>query len=114
MSAQSEETVRRVAGELWDKFPAVAALLILRRYVDDIAKSTKSKHDSLQLTVETSKILQEKLNMFIKGWAIAGEKPPSDVSKDGVSVDLGGNTWYTESDLFTLNNPPLCFDKKKR
>ena len=29
-------------------------------------------------------------------------------------MDIGGNTWYTEADLYTLNNPPLCFEKKKR
>ena len=92
----------------------MAALLTLGRYVDGIAKSTKSKQESLRLTTETSDILQKKLNMAIKGWAIAGENPPPEVSKDGISVDFGGNTWYTKSFLYTLNNPPLCFEKKKR
>ena len=114
VSAQSEEAVRRVAKDLWASYPSVAKLLTKRRYVDDIAKSTNSKQESLQLTQDTSMILQEKLNMKIKGWSIAGEKPPSDITKDGVSVDLGGHTWYTESGLFSLNLPPICFIRKKR
>ena len=114
VSAQTEEIVRRMAKELWEFFPEVAALLIKRRYVDDMAKSTKSKQESMKLIEQTSKILAEKLKMEIKGWAVAGEKPPPEVTKDGESVDLGGILWYTEPDLFTLNLPPLCFMKKKR
>ena len=114
VSAQSEETVRRVANELWDTFPMVATLLIKKRYVDDLAKGTKSKEESLKLTMETSQILKKKLNMEIKGWSIAGEKPPTQVTKDGVSVDLGGHIWWPEPDIFAQNIPPICFDKKKR
>ena len=114
VSAQSEETVRRIAVELWDSFPKVALLLLYRRYVDDLAKSTNSREESTKLIQETSKILEEKLKMSIKGWSISGENPPTDVSKDGVSVDLGGHTWYPAADLFTLNLHPLCFQKKKR
>ena len=42
VSSQSEETVRRVAKDLWQDYPDVAALLINHRYVDDLAKSTDS------------------------------------------------------------------------
>ena len=114
VSAQSEETVKRVARELWDTFPKVAALLIRKRYVDDIAKSTNSTEESKKLTEETSRILKKKLNMEIKGWSFSGENPPPEVTKDGVSVDLGGHTWYTEIDVFTNNIPPICLIKKQR
>ena len=114
VSAQSEETVRRVANELWNTLPEVASMLIKKRYVDDVGKSTNSREQSLKLIHETSKILKEKLNMEVKGWTIAGEKPPAEVTKDGISVELGGHVWWSEPDFFAQNIPPICFDKKKR
>ena len=114
VSAQSEEAVKRIASDLWKSASATASLLVANRYVDDIAKSTKSKEESLSMTKQAADILKSKLNMSIKGWAIAGQAPPPEISKDGVSVDLGGNLWFTQADLYTLNNPPLCFEKKKR
>ena len=114
VSSQSEETVRRVAKDLWQDYPDVAALLINHRYVDDLAKSTDSKEQSQLLAKQTSSILKSQLNMNIKGWSIAGFPPPADVTKDGVSVDIGGHIWYTEADLFTNNIPPICLEKKQR
>ena len=46
VSAQTEEIVRRMAKELWEFYPEVAALLIKKRYVDDMAKATKSKQET--------------------------------------------------------------------
>ena len=40
--------------------------------------------------------------------------PPPEVTKDGVSVEIGGHIWYTESDLFSNNIPPICLVKKQR
>ena len=114
VSAQTEEVIRRIATELWDTLPEVAALLIKRRYVDDMAKGTNSRSESVSLIEKTSKVLYDELKMNVKGWALAGCKPPPEISKDGMSVDLGGMLWYTEADLYTLNLPPLCFTKKKR
>ena len=114
VSAQSEETVRRVAKDLWDTLPVVANLLTKKRYVYDLAKGTNSKQDSMNLAKLTSDMLKMKLNMEIKGWCIAGNKPPPDVTKDGVSVELAGSRWWTEADFFSPNIPPICFSKKKR
>ena len=114
VSAQSEEAVKRVAKELWETFPQVAFLLIKRRYVDDLGKSTNSKDESMELIKKTSEVLMTKLGMKVKGWSMSGEKPPPEVSKDGISVDFGGMVWYTEPDIYTLNTPALCLDKKQR
>ena len=114
VSSQSEETVRRIATELWEDLPHVAALLINNRYVDDLAKSTDSQEESRELANDTSAVLKSKLNMAIKGWSIAGLPPPEEVTKDGKSVDIGGHTWYTEADLFSNNIPPICLVKKQR
>ena len=61
-----------------------------------------------------SEVLKTKLDMDVKGWAVGGEKPPPDISKDGVSVGFGGLVWYPEIDVYTLNIPPLCLAKKQR
>ena len=114
VSSQSEETVKKVARSIWLQNPDVASFLIRQRYVDDLAKSCTSKAESIKLIEDTSSILKEKLNMDIKGWSISGEKPPSEVTKDDVSVELGGHIWYPEADIFTLNIPPMCFAKKQR
>ena len=45
--------------------------------------------------------------MAIKGWAIAGENPPPEVSKDGISADFGGNTWDIRGKL-----PPVTLTLK--
>ena len=58
VSSQSEETVRRVAKDLWQYYPDAAALLINHRYVDDLAKSTDSKEQSQLLAKQTSSILK--------------------------------------------------------
>ena len=104
--------MRRVAKDLWQEYPDVAGLLINPRYVDDLAKSTDSKEQSQLLAKQTSSILKSRLSMDIKGWSIAGFPPPAEVTKDGVSVDIGGHIWYTEADLFTNNIPPICLEKK--
>ena len=114
VSSQCEETVRRMAKGLWEELPHVANLLINSRYVDDIAKSTNSEQESMKLTSDTTSVLKSKLDMSIKGWSVAGKPPPQEVTKDGISVDLGGHIWFTEADLFTINIPPICLVKKQR
>ena len=114
VSAQSEEAVRRIADQLWDTYPRVAFLLIKRRYVDDVGRSTMSREDSSLLIQKTSEVLKEKLDMDIKGWCISGEQPSLEISSDGVSVPFGGFLWYPEMDVYSLNVPPLCLDKKQR
>ena len=114
VSSQSEETVKMLAKDLWKDNPDVANLLTSKRYVDDLAKSSVSREISVKLTKDTSEILKSRLNMEIKGWTLSGMPPPGEVSKDGITVELGGHTWYPEADLFTLNIPPICFAKKQR
>ena len=65
VSAQSEEAVNRIASDLWKSAPAIASLLIANRYVDDIAKSTKSQKESLSMTKKAAGILKSKLTMSI-------------------------------------------------
>ena len=64
-------------------------LLLKSRYVDDILKSLKNKSQALSLIKETDENMK-KISMNIKGWGISGEKPPQEMSDDGVSMDFQG------------------------
>ena len=114
VSAQSEEAVQRVANELWETYPDVAHLMIKRRYVDDVGKSTMSREEAVSVIADSSRFLKEKLDMEIKGWSMSGEKPPESVSQDGVSVGFGGFLWFPEIDVYSQNVPPLCLARKQR
>ena len=52
--------------------------------------------------------------MKTKGWTISGEEPREELTQDGVSIKVGGITWYPELDVFRLGISPLFFRKKKR
>ena len=52
--------------------------------------------------------------MKTKGWTISGEEPREELTQDGVSIKVGGITWYLELDVFRLGISLLFFRKKKR
>ena len=110
---QSEEAIRKFCEMILLDFPMVVKLLLKSRYVDDILKSLKTKSEALDLIKRTDENLK-KINMHIKGWGISGEKPPKQLSDDGVSIGFSGLTWYPEIDSFKLNISSLHFCKKKR
>ena len=45
---------------------------------------------------------------------MSGSDPHPDVTTDGVSVDVGGMTWYPLIDCVAVKIPPLHFGKKSR
>ena len=50
----------------------------------------------------------------IKDWTINGEDPSDKVSKDGVSLDVGGMIWYPKLDIVVVKIPLLHFGKVSR
>ena len=111
--AQTEEVMRTVAEDVKDPLPQVYKLLVDLRYVDDFGKGNKNTEESKQLIKDTEDTL-DKVQMRVKGWAISGEPPPSDLSDDGNSIGFAGMSWYPEIDVFSLNIDSLHFGKKKR
>ena len=73
--------------ELNDTFPEVATFLIKSQYINDLAKLLKSKDKAKRLARETEEVLG-KINMSVKGWAMSGNDPPPELTKDGVSVGI--------------------------
>ena len=111
--SQCDEVKKLLAEEVWNEFPEVATLLVLKRYVDDFGQSTLGKTDTKNLISKTDKVLK-RLNMEVKGWTISGEDPPEAASEDGVSAGFAGLTWFPKGDFFKLNIQSLHFSKKKR
>ena len=109
----SEEAIKKFCEIIKIDYPLVVKLLLKSRYVDDILKSLKNKHDALDLIKVTEENLK-KINMNIKGWGISGEDPPDQMSDDGASIIFSGLTWFPKIDCFKLNISSLHFGKKKR
>ena len=115
VSSLSEEVVRRFALSIENEYPEVAKFLLKFRYVDDLGRSTVTREEAPIIAIETADLLNKNLNMKIKGgWSFAGQDPPLEVSKDGVSVEFGGLDWIPKLDTFSLRIPHLYFGTKKR
>ena len=85
----------------------------MKRYVDDFGKSTASRADTDRLIKDTTEVLS-KISMEVKGWTVANENPPEQLTEDGISVGFAGMTWFPKPDFFKLNIQSLHFGKKRR
>ena len=110
---QCEEMLRRLSEEAEGITKEVADMLLRHRYVDDFMKSVLNKQEAERLAREVNEALAQ-INMKTKGWTISGEEPREELTQDGVSIKVGGITWYLELDVFRLGISLLFFRKKKR
>ena len=110
---QCEEAIKLLAQEIYEKYPEVALMLLLLRYVDDLGNSTANDESTRKLINNTTEAL-ESIGMKIKGWAVSGHDPPEEISDDGYSVAFAGMIWYPRADVYKLNIDSLHFGKKSR
>ena len=54
------------------------------------------------------------VGVVCKAWTFSGSPPPSVVSKDGLSIGVGGFSWFPEGDIFELKVLKLHFGKSRR
>ena len=113
VSAQSENTMKKLGTAVKDEKPDVQKLIEKRRYVDDLGDSKITREECVTLTKNADEVFA-RVSLKCKSWTFSGEKPDSKVSKDGVSVTLAGSPWYPELDVFVVKVPPLHFGKRKR
>ena len=113
VSAQMEVLVSMIADRIRVEHPEVAEFLVKSRYVDDFGKSLVSKDQGRKII----EIVDQKLGEYqlkVKGWAMSGEDPPLEISKDGLTVMFAGMVWMPRLDYFMLNYHPLHFAQKRR
>ena len=113
VSAQSEFALSELANLIKEEFPELALFLILSRYVDDLMDSKSSLEECLSLTKEADEVFS-RIGLVCKSWTYSGLPPSPKVSKDGLSIGVGGFAWFPEGDLLELKVPKLHFGKPKR
>ena len=113
VSALSEKALTMLAELVQDKFPRLAELLRKDRFVDDVGSSDFSKEIVMAIIAAADELF-ESVGLTVKAWSVSGSVPHPDVSADGVSVDIGGMTWYPFIDSLSIKIPPLHFGKKSR
>ena len=109
-SCQTECTKIKLAESVKDEKPAVAEVLTDRTYVDDIGDSKEDERQCLALMAELDEVLGS-VGCKIKGWAITGSDPSDKLSKDGLSLGVGGMAWLPKLDILIVRIPELHFGK---
>ena len=112
-SCQSEVAMEMLAEDHKLSYPALHLLLVLSRYCDDMGDSKNVVSECKELSNTADEIFSS-IGMKCKGWAFSGDLPPEDLSKDGLTLGVGGLRWNPVEDSLQLKIPDLHFSKKKR
>ena len=113
VSALSERAVLDLAESISKVNPRLEELLVIARYCDDLADSDKDDEAVLKIIADADKLFSS-VGLECKGWSKSNEDPHKDVTHDGVSVDVGGVSWYPKIDSIVVKIPPLHFGIKSR
>ena len=113
VSAQTEFALSELAEHIRNENPKLALFLVLSRYVDDLMDSKGTKEECLDMTKAADELF-DKVGLICKGWNYSGSPPSPKVSKDGLSVGVGGFGWFPEGDILELKIPKLHFGKARR
>ena len=113
VSALSEKAIIMLAEYIRPRNPRLAELLLEGRFVDDLGDSDKDLK-TVQNLIKAADELSASVGWSVKGYSVSGSNPHPDVTTDGVSVDVGGMTWYYLIDCVPVMKPPIHFGKKFR
>ena len=113
VSAQSECGKRKLGNLVKDEKPDVKKIIDDRMYVDDAGDSRATKEECIKLAADCDEVFA-RVNLKCKAWNFSGMDPDDKVSKDGVSLGVGGMRWFPKLDFFELKVPHLHFGKRRR
>ena len=81
--------------------PELARFLEISRYVDDLQDSKLTLEDCLKLGKDADELFG-RVGLVCKAWTVSGSPPPEVVTKDGISIGVGGFGWFPEADILEL------------
>ena len=113
VAAQTEFGLSELAKLIQEEDPELALFLILSRYVDDLQDSKATQEECVNLASAADELFA-RVGFVCKAWTYSGLPPPQIVSKDGLSVGVGGFGWFPEGDILELKVPKLHFGKSRR
>ena len=113
VSAQSEEAMLRLAKDIEDEFPALAKLLRIGRYVDDMGESKPTKQEIADL-IRDAEIVFSRVKIICKGWTEDGKAPEDKISGGEQHIGVGGLHWVPQFDVVSVPVHPLHFGTVKR
>ena len=113
VSAQSENSMKKLGILIQDSKPDVKKLIDEKRFCDDIAdsKDTLEKCEMQAISADEAFGL---VGLVCKSWNFSGRDPNIKSSKDGVSLGVGGFKWFSKLDTIQIKIPPLHFAQKRR
>ena len=103
--------MRRTAGNCRNDFPWAYDVISHDTDVDDCMSGTEGLEQTRQVTDELQVTLA-KWGSSLKGFAISGQDPLENLSRDRESVLVGGLKWFPKGDFIKLNINELNFNKK--
>ena len=110
---QAQCALRKTAKLMEAKYPRAAEIIQVDTYVDDTISGEKDEA-TLNKSLKELKALVKTGGFDYKGITQSGEDPPSHLSGDGVSINVGGYKWFSSIDVLKLNIGPLNFSKRIR
>ena len=113
VSAQTENGMRKLSSLIKDEKPNVKTLIDERMYVDDAAESKSTMEECIKLARDADEVFA-RVGLKCKAWSFSGQDPDDRVSKDGVSLGVGGFKWFPKLDVYEVKVPLLHFGKRKR
>ena len=107
---QAQCALRKTAKLMEAKYSRAAEIIQVDTYVDDTISGEKDEA-TLNKSLKELKALVKTGGFDYKGITQSGEDPPSHLSGDGVSINVGGYKWFSSIDILKLNIGPLNFSK---
>ena len=97
----AECAVRKIAEMLQSEFPKAHDTINNDLYVDDCISGDMTLSDAHNKADQLSAALS-KGGFALKGFTFSGDDPPEELTKDGVSILVGGIRWWSKSDLISI------------
>ena len=113
VSKQSEDAVEQLAETVKDDDPELAFFLRCCRYVDDMGESKSEKSLCKDLAARADQLFSM-VGLECKGWTFSGEDPPEKISKNGLTIKIGGMIWDPKIDAVEVPIPLLHFSRPVR
>ena len=110
---QAEHGLRETARLQKDEHPRAYEVITQDTYVDD-CPSGEDNFEDAESTAKSIETVLQKGGFNLKGFTFTGRPPLPHLTRDGVSINVVGMKWYSESDQIQLDVGELNFALKQR